>query len=79
VECFCCGEDRDESTVVSLLCHDEIKVCRMCVGWLFRRGGGMDVTPTLPVADMPGSIRFFLTDPSGNSIRVGQNITTDET
>jgi hypothetical protein len=61
VECFCCGEDRDESTVVSLLCHDEIKVCRMCVGWLFRRGGGMDVTPTLPVAEMPSSIRFYET------------------
>jgi hypothetical protein len=33
--------------VTSLLCHDEIKVCRVCVGWLNMRVGGIDVTPTL--------------------------------
>ena len=56
--CYCCGEDRDESTVTSLLCHDEIKVCRVCVGWLNQRAGGIDVTPTLPVADMDDAVRF---------------------
>src|SRR6188472_4518368 len=44
--------------VSSLLCHGEIKVCRVCVGWLKTRVGGIDVTPTLPVADMGEAIRF---------------------
>jgi uncharacterized glyoxalase superfamily protein PhnB len=58
VVCSCCGEDRDESMVASLLCHDEIKVCRVCVGWLSTRVGSIDVTPTLPVADMAEAVRF---------------------
>ena len=41
-----------------LLCHDEIKVCRVCVGWLMRRTGGVDVTPTLPVRDISEATRF---------------------
>ena len=41
-----------------LLCHDEIKVCRICVGWLMRRTGGVEVTPTLPVRDMSEATRF---------------------
>lgn len=44
--------------VSSLLCHDEIKVCRICVGWLNRRVGGIDVTPTLPVTNMGDAVRF---------------------
>jgi predicted enzyme related to lactoylglutathione lyase len=44
--------------VTSLLCHDEIGVCRICVGWLNKRAGGIDVTPTLPVADMGDAVRF---------------------
>jgi len=44
--------------VTSLQCHDEINVCRICVAWLNQRLGGIDVTPTLPVADMAGAIRF---------------------
>ena len=44
--------------VTSLRCHDEIKVCRICVGWLNHRVGGIDVTPTLPVADMDDAVRF---------------------
>ena len=59
MRCFCCGEDRDDSTVVSLLCHSEVKVCRMCIGWLFRSAEGLDVTPTLPVADMAEAITFY--------------------
>jgi hypothetical protein len=44
--------------VTRLLCHDEISVCRICVGWLMKRAGGIDVTPTLPVSDMAEAIRF---------------------
>ena len=44
--------------VTSLLCHDEIRVCRVCIGWLMRRAGGIDVTPTLPVIDMDQAVRF---------------------
>jgi len=58
VLCFCCGEERDESMVASLRCHEEIKVCRACVGWLNQRSGGIDVTPTLPVASMDDAVRF---------------------
>ena len=56
--CSCCGEDVDSSAVTSLLCHDEIKICRACVGWLNARVGAIDVTPTLPVADMDEATRF---------------------
>ena len=40
------------------MCHDEVKVCRVCVGWLMRRTGGVEVTPTLPVRDMGEATRF---------------------
>ena len=42
-----------------LLCHQKIKVCRVCAGWLMRRTGGVDVTPTLPVRDMSEATRFW--------------------
>jgi predicted enzyme related to lactoylglutathione lyase len=45
--------------VASLSCHEEIKVCRICVGWLMRQAGGVDVTPTLPVADMKAAVAFY--------------------
>lgn len=45
--------------VTSLLCHDEIKVCKICVRWLMQRTGGIEVTPTLPVSDMGEAIRFY--------------------
>src|SRR5262245_3494714 len=60
MECFCCGQDRDQGMVASLQCHDEIKVCRQCIGWLMQRAGGLDVTPTLPVSDMDTAVRFYL-------------------
>jgi uncharacterized glyoxalase superfamily protein PhnB len=44
--------------VAALLCHDEVKVCRVCAGWLMRRAGGVEVTPTLPVRDMGEASRF---------------------
>jgi hypothetical protein len=58
MECYCCGQERDDSMVTALQCHAEIKVCRVCVGWLNSRVGGIDVTPTLPVADMDEAVRF---------------------
>ncbi len=59
MKCYCCGEERDDGMVTSLLCHDEVKLCRICIGWLHQRVGGIDVTPTLPVMDMAGAIRFY--------------------
>ncbi|MEO7572834.1 MAG: VOC family protein [Acidimicrobiales bacterium] len=58
MECFCCGEDREPSQIAALRCHDEIKVCRICIGWLRGRAGGLDVTPTLPIRDMGEATRF---------------------
>jgi predicted enzyme related to lactoylglutathione lyase len=45
--------------VAPLLCHEEIKICRICVGWLMQRAGGVDVTPTFPVSDMDHATRFY--------------------
>lgn len=59
MDCYCCGQDRDESTLTALQCHAEIKLCRGCIGWLMQRAGGIDVTPTLSVADMGGAIEFY--------------------
>ncbi len=57
MECSCCGIDRD--VVVGLQCHDEVKVCRVCIGWLRSRVGIVDSTPILPVADMTATIEFY--------------------
>src|SRR6266566_10042557 len=59
MECYCCGQERDQSMMAALACHDEIKICRICIGWLMQRAGGADVTPTLPVADMDAATRFY--------------------
>ena len=55
--CSCCGEERD--LVVPLLCHDDVKVCRVCIGWLRGQSGAVDVTTTLPVADMAAATAFY--------------------
>jgi predicted enzyme related to lactoylglutathione lyase len=47
--------------VAALRCHDDIKICRICIGWLMPRAGGIDVTPTLPVSDMSRAIQFYET------------------
>jgi catechol 2,3-dioxygenase-like lactoylglutathione lyase family enzyme len=44
--------------VTALQCHDEVKLCRVCIGWLMRRARAVDVTPTLPVRDMGEATRF---------------------
>jgi catechol 2,3-dioxygenase-like lactoylglutathione lyase family enzyme len=57
VKCSCCGEQRD--VVVPLLCHDEVKVCRVCIGWLRSNAGVIDSTPILPVLDMDAAVTFY--------------------
>jgi uncharacterized glyoxalase superfamily protein PhnB len=47
--------------VAPLLCHQDIKVCRICIGWLMRQAGGVDVTPRLPVSNMEASTEFYET------------------
>lgn len=59
VECSCCGEERDEWHVRGLGCHDEIKVCRSCVGGLRYRLAVPDSTPIFPVRDLDEAIEFY--------------------
>ena len=44
--------------VAALRCDASVQVCRDCIGWLNEQVGGVDVTPTLPVADMDEAVRF---------------------
>ena len=55
--CSCCGEERDR--LVALQCHDEVKVCPVCIGWLRANAGIVDSTPILPVIDMAASVAFY--------------------
>ena len=57
VTCSCCGEDRNR--VAALLCHDDVRICRVCVGWLRSRLGVVDSTPILPVLDMDDAVAFY--------------------
>jgi catechol 2,3-dioxygenase-like lactoylglutathione lyase family enzyme len=57
--CSCCGEERDR--LVPLLCHDDVKVCPMCIGWLRANAGIVDSTPILPVSDIAASVAFYRT------------------
>jgi len=59
VKCYCCGEERDPDMVAALQRHDDIKVCRICIGWLITRAGGVDVTPKLPVTNMAVAVDFY--------------------
>lgn len=56
-ECSCCGEQRER--LVPLLCHDEVKICPVCIGWLRAKAGIIDSTPILPVIDMSASVGFY--------------------
>jgi hypothetical protein len=58
VRCYCCGEDREPSMMAALMRHNEVTLCRICLGWLMAKAGGVDVTPTLPVRDMGEAARF---------------------
>ena len=57
--CSCCGESRYVEATATLQCHDDIRVCRTCIGWLAQQAGMLDVTPTLPVVDMKKAIGFY--------------------
>jgi catechol 2,3-dioxygenase-like lactoylglutathione lyase family enzyme len=57
MNCSCCGEERDQ--LVPLLCHDDVKVCRVCIGWLRSKAGVVDSTPILPVLDMDAAAAFY--------------------
>ena len=59
VVCSCCGEERDESQVAALQCHPEVKLCRVCIGWLSGQSGRPDSTPILPVHDMDAAVAFY--------------------
>lgn len=59
--CSCCGVERPPAALSALKCHDEIKICRECIGWLGQRAGMLDVTPTLPVREMSEAITFYET------------------
>ena len=59
VNCSCCGEPRAVEATATLQCHDDIRVCRACIGWLGQQAGMLDVTPTLPVVDMNAAVGFY--------------------
>ena len=59
VICSCCGEKRDPDRVAALMCHDDIKLCRICIGWLKAQAGIPDSTPTLPVTDVDRAAAFY--------------------
>ncbi len=41
------------------MCHDDVKVCRGCVGWLRSNVGAPDSTPILPVRDIDEAVTFY--------------------
>jgi hypothetical protein len=57
--CSCCGEERDATEMAALQCHEDVTVCRTCIGWLRSKAGGLISTPTLPVADMDEAASFY--------------------
>ena len=57
MQCSCCGQERER--LVALQCHDDVKVCPVCIGWLRSKSGVLDVTPILPVRDMAEAIAFY--------------------
>jgi hypothetical protein len=59
MKCSCCGEERDPTTLASLRCDADVRVCRACTGWLRGQVGVLDVTPTLPVVDMGEAVAFY--------------------
>lgn len=57
--CSCCGQERDAGQLTGLQCHDDIKVCRDCIGWLRSNAGIPDSTPILPARDIDEAAAFF--------------------
>ncbi len=54
--------------MAALLCHDEVKLCRVCIGWLGAQAGVPDSTPILPVRDIDEAVTFF--EGAGFDVRV---------
>lgn len=61
INCSCCREPRAIEATATLQCHDNIRVCRACIGWLAQQAGMLDVTPTLPVVDINAAVGFYET------------------
>lgn len=59
MRCYCCGEERDPNAMAALACHNDIKVCRVCVGWLRSQAGVPDSTPILPVRHIDEALAFY--------------------
>jgi catechol 2,3-dioxygenase-like lactoylglutathione lyase family enzyme len=68
VTCACCGEEREPGRLTALLCHDDVKLCRGCIGWLRGRAGVPDSTPILPVRDLDEAKAFY--ESAGFDVRV---------
>jgi hypothetical protein len=45
--------------MAALLCHEDIKLCRICIGWLRGQSGAPVATATLPVRDIEASAAFY--------------------
>jgi catechol 2,3-dioxygenase-like lactoylglutathione lyase family enzyme len=61
VVCSCCGQAREEASVVRLQCHEETAVCGDCVQWMSARVKARPtLTPIFPVRDMEEARQFWL-------------------
>jgi hypothetical protein len=52
------GEERDRLAAL-IMCHADVQVCPVCVGWLRSRLGIIDSTPILPVLDSVAAVAFY--------------------
>jgi hypothetical protein len=56
--CSCCGEQSEH--LAALLCHQDVVVCEVCVGWLRTQfPTAVEATPILRVADLDEAGRFW--------------------
>ncbi len=56
--CYCCGEEREH--LATLMCHDEVAVCKICVSWLWKSFPSMtEATPILLVSDLDQAEAFW--------------------
>jgi hypothetical protein len=58
VECWCCGQDRDEQDVVRLGGHPEVAVCLRCAHFLHQQARGReDAARPSPAARVRDGLR----------------------
>ena len=50
---------RNAPETAALRCNPDIRICRVCIGWLAHSAGVIDVTPTFPVASIDEAQRFY--------------------